>query len=229
MSDIDDMIARIAAKAPKLTAQSLERRPLPGLTLAQAQVQVAQFRRDAGLPEMSLDERLRMRGVPDLLIEAICTGKLHQTAATRYAFELVEKGGLLVLASEAGRGKTMAAAWALSECSGLFVRAVQLATIDETGSLDARMRTARLLVVDDLGTEHSPGGYARSRLEDVVDRRLLDGRSTLLTTNLGPKSFRDRYGERLASRIDADKNPMGWRDLDGPDLRQVREGAEHGE
>lgn len=206
-------------KDPKAVPQLMvDLRP----TLEQAQEQIHAMRKAANLPVPSLDERLRMRGVPERLIEEIVHAKLQPNEATRLAFRLVEEGGLLVLAGEPGRGKTTAAAWALSECPGIFVRSEQLGVLDETGALEARMRSARLLVVDDLGAEHSPGGYAAGRLDAVVEYRWSNLRRTLLTTNLAGPVFVERYGARIKSRVNAKENEargLGWVDLDGPDLR----------
>lgn len=60
--------------------------------------------------------------------------------------------------------------------------------------------TCDLLVLDDLGTEF-PSQMAAATLFQVINTRLLERRSTIISTNLSPQELQDRYSERLASRI----------------------------
>lgn len=60
-----------------------------------------------------------------------------------------------------------------------------------------------LLIIDDLGTEVT-NNFVASQLFEVINKRQLSGRSTLISTNLAMKQFRDRYSERIMSRIISD-------------------------
>lgn len=57
-----------------------------------------------------------------------------------------------------------------------------------------------LLILDDIGTELA-NTYTVSRLFQVLNERGLRQRSTIISTNLTPKDFRDIYSERVFSRI----------------------------
>lgn len=59
---------------------------------------------------------------------------------------------------------------------------------------------AELLVIDDLGTELITE-FTRSQLYQIVNERLLSGRSTIISTNMELPRFRDCYEERILSRI----------------------------
>ena len=59
---------------------------------------------------------------------------------------------------------------------------------------------AELLVLDDLGTEMT-NSFTLSQLFEVINRRMLSDRSTLISTNLSLKQLRDKYQERIVSRI----------------------------
>lgn len=57
-----------------------------------------------------------------------------------------------------------------------------------------------LLVIDDLGTELT-NTFVQSQLFEIINKRELSGLSTLISTNLSMIQLRDRYSERIMSRI----------------------------
>lgn len=62
---------------------------------------------------------------------------------------------------------------------------------------------SELLVIDDLGTELT-NNFVLSQLFEIINKRKIIGLSTLISTNLSMKQLRDRYSERIMSRIIAD-------------------------
>jgi len=60
--------------------------------------------------------------------------------------------------------------------------------------------TCDLLILDDLGTEFG-SQMAAATLFQVINTRLLERRSTIISSNLSPQELQERYSERLASRI----------------------------
>ncbi len=60
--------------------------------------------------------------------------------------------------------------------------------------------TCDLLIIDDLGTEFSTQ-YTASVLYQLVNQRLINGKSLILSTNLGGKELLKRYGDRIYSRM----------------------------
>lgn len=170
-------------------------------------------------------ESMRWAGVPSRFWSF--AAEPHKTLAVDFAMSLLEGGGLLlVLSGGTGCGKSTACAWALSKRPGLWVHGPDLAKPEPPDpdawgarrkTLDERMREAGLLVLDDVGIEHSPGGYAASRITDVLEFRESNKLPSIVTTNLTAAGFRVRYGERLASRTNGD--PLGWQQIAGPDLR----------
>lgn len=75
-----------------------------------------------------------------------------------------------------------------------------------------------LLILDDLGTELT-GSFYNSCLYNLVNSRLLSGRPTIISTNLGRADLVDRYGEQTASRIlGAYEQLMFF----GKDIRQIK-------
>ncbi len=65
---------------------------------------------------------------------------------------------------------------------------------------DAAILSADLLIIDDLGTELG-NAFTASSLFRVVNERILNGKSTIISTNLMPDELSERYTERITSRI----------------------------
>jgi DNA replication protein DnaC len=194
------------------------------ISAEEAREQVDAMREKYGLSSATLAEKLERRGIPKRHRQQIlASGRPQETPALLAAHDLLDgKGVLLVLAGNAGRGKSFAAAWALAKRPGLWVFAPDLARVpedDEKPTIDQRMRTAGLLVLEEVGKEHSPSGYAGGRIAEVIVYREAEKRPTIVTTNLSSEEFCRRYGkEHIASRLDGDG--VGWVTCTGPDLRQ---------
>jgi len=80
--------------------------------------------------------------------------------------------------------------------------------------LDA-VQDADLLILDDLGAEFS-NIITDSALFDVVNQRLLDGRATVISTNLTLGELEEQYTERIVSRFIGNYK---WFKFFGDDLR----------
>lgn len=63
-------------------------------------------------------------------------------------------------------------------------------TQNEEEKLIARLNTAKLLIIDDLGTERNTD-YALEKVYNVIDSRYLTGKPLILTTNL---TFQEMQG-----------------------------------
>lgn len=63
-----------------------------------------------------------------------------------------------------------------------------------------RFMECDLLIIDDLGSEFSTN-YTSSVLYQIINTRLMNGKSVILSTNLGGKELSKRYGERIYSRL----------------------------
>ena len=57
-----------------------------------------------------------------------------------------------------------------------------------------------MLIIDDLGTELT-NNFVLSELFEIINKRSILQKSTLISTNLSIKQLRDRYSERIMSRI----------------------------
>ena len=60
--------------------------------------------------------------------------------------------------------------------------------------------SAPLLILDDLGTEFSTA-VTNPELFAIINARILDGKSTVISTNLDSKALEDMYSQRVSSRL----------------------------
>ncbi len=56
------------------------------------------------------------------------------------------------------------------------------------------------LIIDDLGTELT-NSFVQSQLFEIINKRTINGQSTLISTNLDLQKISERYTERIMSRI----------------------------
>ncbi len=75
-----------------------------------------------------------------------------------------------------------------------------------------------LLIIDDLGTEIT-NSFVTSQLFTCLNERHLRGRSVLISTNLSLEELRDRYSDRIFSRI---TSHFTLCKLTGPDVRLLK-------
>ena len=75
--------------------------------------------------------------------------------------------------------------------------------------------TCDLLIIDDLGTELT-NAFVSSQLFSCLNNRHLRRKSTIITTNLSLEELRDRYSDRIFSRITSN---YGMCKLTGRDIR----------
>ena len=85
------------------------------------------------------------------------------------------------------------------------------------GNSEGQMTDCDLLILDDLGMEFDTP-FARSCIYNILNARLLEGRPTIISTNLSLTALKERYGDQIASRISGGYEPLL---CVGKDMRQV--------
>jgi len=75
-----------------------------------------------------------------------------------------------------------------------------------------------LLIIDDLGTEIQRNNFTSEDLFNILNERMQKSRHTFLSTNLGLPELRERYSDRITSRLFDTNNTMLIRFL-GQDVR----------
>jgi hypothetical protein len=155
--------------------------------------------------------RLRRAGVPELHIEHVIDQDPIDCEALSATRELARDPalGFLVLSGGVGTRKTGSACWLLSrEEGGLFVEADELLAIaleDKTRYL--RLKRAKLVVLDDLGTEvRDEKGYWMRTFNSLFNTWYASKAKVAVTCNVSPAAFKKPageggYGARVADRI----------------------------
>ena len=141
-------------------------------------------------------DNLLMVGPPGL-------GKTHLSAAI--AREVSEKGYSVVY----------------DTASHVFERfeAQKFSRENEEADSDVdRVLNCDLLILDDLGTEMTTA-FVQSALYTIVNTRLMEKRSTIISTNLRPDDLALRYSPQVASRIEGEYQMLTFL---GEDIRKLK-------
>lgn len=180
--------------------------------LTREQLRAKWFELDKEPPPVRVDSRpsrdvLVRRGIPETHLAHVYDREPEECDALTQVrmFLDSDQQQFLVLSGAPGTRKTGSACWALTREPGMFVAAKDIASIAANSSVTERMyqlRTAPLLVLDDVGVQYvDEKGYFYTAFNALIDERYAAALKTILTTNLSPVQFRDRYEERIARRI----------------------------
>lgn len=189
-----------------------------------AEKQRQQELRDQQEKEMRAIDSLKKQSLMDERLRSATFDRFKKTEANawnlklclRYAEhfdEMLEKNQGLLFYGEVGTGKTFAAACIANHLLSLRVPVVMTSFVklldsmmgfkDEDQVMINRLNRAKLLIIDDLGTERSTD-TALEKVYNIVDSRYLAQRPIILTTNLSldemKKTLDTRYS-RIYDRI----------------------------
>ena len=157
--------------------------------------------------------------------------RVYETCVN-YAHSFGKKMNNLLLFGAPGLGKTHLSAAIAREVSAsgfsvvydtaahVFERFETLKFSREEGAdtdVD-RILNCDLLILDDLGTEMTTA-FVQSALYQIVNTRLMERRSTIISTNLAPSQLGQRYSPQLASRIQGEYQLLPFV---GEDIRRLR-------
>ena len=147
-----------------------------------------------------------------------------------YAADFSRRSPSLLLYGKTGLGKThlslAIAGKAVEEGYGVIYSSAQnlfnKLEKDKFGKADANTEETildcDLLIIDDLGAEFTTQ-FTVSALYNIVNSRELEGKPTIISTNLMPDQLTKAYGERIASRILSNYVMLYF---DGSDIRQIK-------
>ena len=92
--------------------------------------------------------------------------------------------------------------------------------VDEPDESVERCMACDLLILDDLGSEFT-SPFVQAALYQVVNTRLIDGKHTVISSNLDPEGIRQRYSAQVASRLQGEYLCLGFL---GEDIRRLLRG-----
>lgn len=126
----------------------------------------------------------------------------------------------LSLAGQAGRGKTFAAAWAISERGGQYALAHDLVAAGTFDPIWKDLASAPLVALDELGNEYRNDAYSAS-LYTLLNTRHAHQRRTILATNLDAPAFAARYCPEATDPLrDRLRTASRWVNLSGESMRK---------
>lgn len=81
-----------------------------------------------------------------------------------------------------------------------------------------------LMILDDLGTEMA-GGFSTTALYTLINTRLTEGKTTIISTNLTDEELRRRYTGQIASRLEGEYQNLKFL---GSDIRKIKKARKLG-
>lgn len=180
----------------------------------------------ANLTHVSLDEMRHSRwavSMPSRFVWAKLDDFQGTTADKLQEWSDDPRGRNLLLIGSVGSGKSHAA---VAACRGSFFRGLDVIFAPVVEMLDdlrpggppgylTELMGLDRLILDDLGLER-PTDWTAERLYALVNRRWLEERPTIATTNLSPEKLEEAVGERMFSRLAGNAVTIG---ISGPDRR----------
>ena len=150
-----------------------------------------------------------------------------------YARQFGKRSDNLLLYGDSGLGKTY-----LSACiAGVVSESGHSVVYDTAGHIFSRFESAKfrreesgdaedvdrcmrcdLLILDDLGTEMTTA-FVQSALYQLINGRLLEGKKTVISTNLDPEEIGRRYSPQVRSRIEGEYRILPFF---GEDIRKLK-------
>ncbi len=92
---------------------------------------------------------------------------------------------------------------------------------ENTRGLTKKYLECDLLIIDDLGTEMTTQ-FTISALYHIINTRMMENRSTIISSNLSDDIFESKYSPQIASRITGDYRVIKFV---GNDIRQLKKGV----
>lgn len=156
-------------------------------------------------------------------------------ACRKFALTFGKESGNLLLTGNTGLGKTFLSACIADVVSdrgygvcyetaaSLFdkLEKARFHPDEESHTLVEEIYQCDLLILDDLGTEMT-GQFVVSALYALLNERLMNGRSMVISTNLNMEDIARRYSSQIASRL---QGHFQMRTFVGKDIRLIRNGG----
>jgi len=100
-----------------------------------------------------------------------------------------------------------------------FLEIARKSYFENDGRLE-ELTGVKVLLLDDLGSEPMMQNVTIEQLFNLIDERQRKGLSTVISTNLNEKDLKERYTERIVSRI-TDRKKCYFLPIEGVDIRRT--------
>lgn len=155
--------------------------------------------------------------IPQLQVSERSVMEKNLDKCRKFARSFSEDAGNVLISGGTGLGKThlaLAMGRAVGEqgysvcyetAIGLFskLEKARFAPTQENRQEAQRLEGCDLLIIDDLGTE-LPGQFVTAALYGILNQRLMEKKSMIITTNLTVDEVNKRYSPQIASRLYGD-------------------------
>ena len=139
-----------------------------------------------------------------LFLGATGLGKTHLSSAV--ARSVIEKGGYVVYESSI----TLFADYEAKRFGSSYY--------SDSDSNVEKYIDCDLLIIDDLGCEMT-NQFTVSCLYSIINTRMIQRKSTIISTNFTPAELKKKYSDRIVSRIFGEYKPLIFR---GTDIREQK-------
>ena len=169
--------------------------------------------------------------IPEIQMTVADYMRQVHTWCKEYVENFEKKGGNLIFTGSTGVGKTFLTNCIAKALIDQYQSVIYLSSNDlfdvfsknkfhydteeEMKDMYQYILDCDLLIIDDLGTELT-NAFVSSQLFSCLNNRHLRRKSTIITTNLSLEELRDRYSDRIFSRITSN---YGMCKLTGHDIR----------
>ena len=99
-----------------------------------------------------------------------------------------------------------------------MLNSIQLLQKEQKADLYEDLYSCDLLIIDDLGTELT-NNFSSSQFFSCLNERILRKKSIIISTNLSLQELRDRYSDRIFSRVTSNFKLCK---ITGPDIRMYK-------
>lgn len=175
--------------------------------------EISEYRQRHGAEPSVFAEALNKMGIPELC-HAWTLGNFDNTKAKTPARKAMKEGESIFITGKTGSGKTHLAIGLLIENGHAepnyyrFINVPKLildlhSDVKADRDYAARIQNltaVKVLVLDDMGAEKATE-YVRAVLYELINERMMNGKPTIVTSNMGLKEIGENIDERLASRL----------------------------
>jgi len=165
-------------------------------------------------------DKMEARGIPESVKESFAEAKLYADKLKDH----VKNGTGLILGGPVGLMKTSIAVGVVQRAMDLDipVQFVTMASLldniftikardkEESARYEERLRSVKILVMDDLGAEYTEG-WVKTKFDAIISERYNRMLPNIITTNLTGELLKATYADRVLDRLRSTSIMLGFK------------------